>query len=414
MTENERKEILIGTKVYDVKNFARVHPGGRIINFLMNTNATQAYKEFHFKSTRADNFLRGLPSREATEEDLQKFLVKDSQPILDDFGTLRKELEEEGWFRTDYVHLCRRFLEIIFLHVFGLFLIINNHLKNNGLVGLGLLVVGISTGRCGWLMHEFGHLSGTGIWKIDILLQQFWYGFGTGMSGRWWRIQHNKHHCTPQKLDHDADLETLPLVAFCEDTLKGLKNTFGKQWIGFQHVLFVPLICPLVTWGWKLYLHPRCIVRKKEWMEAFFILARYACVAYSCHACFGWLYGILYYNISIAVAAIYIFLNFAVSHTHLPTVPANTHINWVAYSAYHTLNVSHNPLCNWWMSYLNFQIEHHLFPSMPQFRFVALAPRIKALFNKHGYPYQYTSYWTAMAMTFRNLHKVAISEVMLG
>lgn len=25
-------------------------------------------------------------------------------------------------------------------------------------------------------------------------------------------------------------------------------------------------------------------------------------------------------------------------------------------------------MVNWWMSYLNFQIEHHMFPSMPQFR----------------------------------------------
>ena len=34
------------------------------------------------------------------------------------------------------------------------------------------------------------------------------------MSGAWWRNQHNKHHATPQKLKHDVDLDTLPLVAF--------------------------------------------------------------------------------------------------------------------------------------------------------------------------------------------------------
>jgi fatty acid desaturase len=40
------------------------------------------------------------------------------------------------------------------------------------------------------------------------------YGLGCGMSGCYWRNQHNKHHTTPQKLGADPDLATLPLVAF--------------------------------------------------------------------------------------------------------------------------------------------------------------------------------------------------------
>jgi fatty acid desaturase len=36
------------------------------------------------------------------------------------------------------------------------------------------------------------------------------------MSGSWWRNQHNKHHAMPQKIGHDVDLNTLPLVAFTE------------------------------------------------------------------------------------------------------------------------------------------------------------------------------------------------------
>ena len=38
---------------------------------------------------------------------------------------------------------------------------------------------------------------------------------------------------------------------------------------------------------------------------------------------------------------------------------------------------------DWWMSYLNYQIEHHLFPSMPQFNHPIISPRVKALFEKH-------------------------------
>ena len=45
-------------------------------------------------------------------------------------------------------------------------------------------------------------------------IQEYAYGVGCGMSASWWRSQHNRHHATPQKLKHDVDLDTLPLVAF--------------------------------------------------------------------------------------------------------------------------------------------------------------------------------------------------------
>ena len=51
---------------------------------------------------------------------------------------------------------------------------------------------------------------------MDRTLQIVLYGVGCGMSGSWWRNQHNKHHAMPQKIGHDVDLNTLPLVAFTE------------------------------------------------------------------------------------------------------------------------------------------------------------------------------------------------------
>ena len=64
-------------------------------------------------------------------------------------------------------------------------------------------------------------------------------------------------------------------------------------------------------------------------------------------------------------------------------------VDWVRYAAVHTMNVSAGPFrfVDWWMSYLNYQIEHHLFPSMPQFRHPIVSPRVKALFEKHGLKY---------------------------
>ena len=113
-------------------------------------------------------------------------------------------------------------------------------------------------------MHEAGHYSLTGNIKTDKGLQIAIYGLGCGMSAAWWRNQHNKHHTTPQKLKHDVDLDTLPLIAFNAEIAKKAKHPFLKLWLKYQALLFVPVACLLVALGWQYYLHPRHIVRTKR------------------------------------------------------------------------------------------------------------------------------------------------------
>jgi fatty acid desaturase len=59
------------------------------------------------------------------------------------------------------------------------------------------------------------------------------------------------------------------------------------------------------------------------------------------------------------------------------------------------------------------QIEHHMFPSMPQFRHPIISPRVKAMLEKHGLKYDQRSYVDAISVTFKNLHKVG-SDVFYG
>lgn len=85
-------------------------------------------------------------------------------------------------------------------------------------------------------------------------------------------------------------------------------------------------------------------------------------------------------------------------------------MDWVRYAAVYTMNVSPGPFnfVSWWMSYLNFQIEHHMFPSMPQFRHPSISHRVKHLLEKHGLKYDQRNYIDAMTVTFQNLHKVGM------
>ena len=50
---------------------------------------------------------------------------------------------------------------------------------------------------------------------------------------------------------------------------------------------------------------------------------------------------------------------------------------------------------------------------MPQYRHPIIAPRVRALFEKHGLVYDQRSYTQALYVTFQNLDKVGM-DVFLG
>jgi len=292
-------------------------------------------------------------------------------------------------------------------------------------------------------MHEGGHGSLTGDLNWDIRIQEVFYNWGCCMSASYWRNQHNKHHAAPQKMDHDVDLNTIPLVAFnvkCFEGTKGgkifIKSNFYKRvWLPMQAVLFPVFICFLVLCVWMFFLHPRHIVRTKKKMEAFWLFVAHFTAFGSTFGAFGALGSMVglpalacldvpvslwdlfpqwsfltvvgvHFGVGL-VSGPYIFCNFAVSHTHLDVIDADKHVTWVEYSTKHTMNCQNHWFTNWWMSYLNFQIEHHLWPRCPQFRFPQIAPRVEALMKKHGEPYLNLPYFEAMKITFQNLQDVA-------
>lgn len=403
-TDDDRKQMLIHGQVVDVTSFYRRHPGGSVIKQLIDHDASTHYVEFHFRSKRADAVLRSLPQKPATPAQLKRMQKEEDDEVIQDYLRFRKELEDEGWFEPNLLHVAYRCFEVLFMHAvfWNLFVYCyDREYFYASLFWLGWL--GIAMGRAGWLMHEMGHYSATGNIYLDRLGQEFFYNFLCGMSASWWRRNHNRHHAYTQHVKYDADLQTLPLVAFTPMTIANKYiPSFGKIWLSLQGILFVPVICPLVAVTWQFVLAPKSMMRIGTYSEMFWYGLRFSTFGYLCQTKFGWGEGFLYYLFYGTVSAVYIFLHFAVSHTHLD---AHNDIakNWIEYSANHTLNICHNPLCNWWMSYLNFQIEHHLFPSMPQYRFPALKPRIQGFLKKHNLPYHYDTYTNAFYRTFSNL-----------
>jgi len=313
---------------------------------------------------------------------------------LEDFDTLRKQLIAEGFFEPSLPHVAYRIIELLLMTVVGYKLVVA------GWWWTGMMILGLMSGRCGWLQHEANHNSLTGNVFVDRLIGSFVFSMGEAGSALWWIRSHNRHHASPQHVGYDADLNTLPVLAF--DRIHASMG--NPKWLRYQMFWFVPSTW-LVVLYWKLYLHPLSIIQKKAWSDGIFLILHYL-VWYNYFSFLG-LGGMIFAHfVWGSVEGTYLFVNFALSHTHKEVISKEESEDWVRSAILRTVNVRPSLLVNWWMGYLNLQIEHHLFPQMPQFRQPQVSARVRAFAVKHGLDYDERGYFETVYATFNNLDTV--------
>lgn len=295
-------------------------------------------------------------------------------------------------FEPSYTHVIYRLLEGLILCIIGLLLITSPSLP---VMLLGCLVLALGQGRYVWLHHELGHNSVTCSRTLDRLLHVLIIGVTQGMSSTWWIRHHNKHHAMPQRVTHDSDLQTMPLLAFNSKSVHHRET--GKSWSIQNQVYVFALIFPIgVASVWRYYLGPLYVIKNRLYLEGMCILVHHA-LAYYC----GFWPGLIAFWLGSTIVAVHI----SMSHTHLPAANESTH--WVEYGLRHTADVDQRPWCDWWMALLNYQIEHHLFPARPAWRGPLIKDRIRALAKKHGLPYHVFTYPEAIWQTVHNVYQVS-------
>jgi len=382
------EKIIIHNHEYDITNFN--HPGGSVIHSMTGQDASQAFEEFHYRSKIAKKVLHSLPHIPIKTSD---------DEMLKDFILFRQSLEQRGFFKPNYVHVSYRIVELVSLYILAAYLIQKN-------VILSILLFGLIGGRAGWIQHEGGHNSLTCNIKIDKKIQQFFMGFMLFGDGSMWNSMHNKHHATPQKIGHDIDLDTAPLVAFHRAINK--QNKLAKLWLKYQAYTFLPITSGLLVMPfWTLYLHPKKVIRDKNVMQALFIILGHTIRICLFMKITNLFHAILYHCLAVWITGIYLFGHFSLSHTFTPTVDKDENPNWVRYAIEHTVDISpNNKLVGWIMGYLNNQVIHHLFPSMPQFRGPEVSKELILFCKKWDIKYTIINYYEAWYYMLSNLNIV--------
>jgi len=242
-------------------------------------------------------------------------------------------------------------------------------------------------------------------WKHDII-GLIGGNLLVGMSYSWWMDKHNRHHSNPNQMDMDPDIE----IPFLEFTGREDLETVGKfrQFlIKHQASIFFPA---LMTVSISLqYNSVNFLIRNKpkyyalEWllMGAHFVI--YLALVFTFLSVWQALLFILIHQ---ALTGLYLGSIFAPNHKGMLIIDKDSKMGFLQRQVLTARNIYAGPITDFWYGGLNYQIEHHLFPSMPRNKLKEAQQIVKAFCHEHEIPYHETTMVQCFKEILQYLHEI--------
>ena len=101
-------------------------------------------------------------------------------------------------------------------------------------------------------------------------------------------------------------------------------------------------------------------------------------------------------------------LAFGVGHNGMEVFDADARPSFSELQVRTTRDVDNTGFNAWFMGGLHFQIEHHLFPTMPRHHLAAAAPFVRELCARHSVPYKCTGLWQGTREVLTHLGEIAM------
>jgi fatty acid desaturase len=265
------------------------------------------------------------------------------------------------------------------------------------------LPLAIFTVRMIFIAHDVGHQQ---IARTSRANKVAGYVVGDvilGLSARWWIDKHSRHHGNPNLVGKDPDVD---LGGLCWTTDQARGRNRVMTWVGrHQGQLFFPL---LLLEGLNLHASSvRAAHRARELAMFTVHMAAYV--------------GLLVYAMGPGKAAAFIAVHqaliglhlgcaFAPGHKGMVMPPEDSRWDFLRKQVLTTRNVRGGPATDWFLGGLNYQIEHHLFPSMPRPNLRKTQPLVRAHCAELGLPYAEEPLVTSFGITIRYLQSVGRPE----
>jgi fatty acid desaturase len=267
-------------------------------------------------------------------------------------------------------------------------------------------VLAVLAARTAFIGHDAGHAQITGKKSVSRLLGLIHGNLLLGMSYSWWNDKHNRHHAHPNHIDKDPDVVADVLV-FTSEQAKG-RAGFRRWLTRNQAWLFFPLT---LLEGVALKVHGFQDLRRQPPREraAEALLLVTHVVGYATLLLTSMSLGkaLAFAALHQALFGLHLGMAFAPNHKGMEMPePGGERWGHLRRQVLTSRNVRGAAVTDWFLGGLNYQIEHHLFPSMPRPHLRLAQPLVRAHCQELGIPYAETGLVDSYRQALSHMHDV--------
>ena len=260
--------------------------------------------------------------------------------------------------------------------------------------------------QVGFLGHDAGHRQIFGSRKANYVLGVLLGNLGIGLSYGWWVSKHNRHHAHPNQEGADPDI-VIGVLAFTEPQA-GQARGPARLTFRFQAYLFFPM---LLLEAVSLHVAGvRSLTRRgsrhRAW-ETGLLAAHVAGYLAVVFLVLSPVKAVVFILVQQGLFGLYLGSSFAPNHKGMLILDAADRTGFLRRQVLTSRNVRGGMLTDLALGGLNYQIEHHLFPSMPRPNLRHSQALIRGYCQQQrDLPYCETSLYDSYAQALRHLNKV--------
>ncbi|KAI1732930.1 fatty acid desaturase domain-containing protein [Ditylenchus destructor] len=416
------------------KEFVAKHPGGEVINQYKNADATHIFHAFHEGSQMAYKQLKVLEDKsslsygqhtlgngrrnsiKAYQSPVAHYdiSVEQEMKIVRNFENLRQQVHAEGLMKQRPTFYLRKILEVAFLMTTAF------SLQYFGWYVCSALVLALTWQQFGWLTHEFCHHQPLKNRRLNDWASIVFGNVAQGFSRDWWKDKHNRHHASTNIIDTDPDIDLAPLVAMVPNDLLKYREPLEKlvlNIIPYQHLYFT-LMLPLLRISWtsqsivhvftsssSVYMKDR----KHATGERIALALHWTWVLLQLYLLPSNPVRLMYFLLSQLLGGLLIALVVTYNHNSVLKYPKDSPLlnNFAALHILTTRNMKPSPFVDWFWGGLNYQVEHHLFPTMPRPNLGRCSKLVRQFCADNDLEYLVDDYWTGYKQSLMLLQDVA-------
>jgi fatty acid desaturase len=227
-------------------------------------------------------------------------------------------------------------------------------------------LMGMLFTQLGFIGHDAGHNQVFCTRRRNRLLGLAVGNALIGLSFGWWVPKHNAHHAHPNEMGRDPDIGEGFALPSSDPPGKG-RGPLASWLTRWQAPLFFPLM--LLRSGGMHVLGIKRLMRRRDRasaVEASLIVLHAVLYLTVVLWVLSPLKALAFIAVQQGIFSLYLGISFAPNHKGMPIVESATATGFARRQVVTARNISGGRFTTFVLGGLNYQIEHHLFPSMPR------------------------------------------------